>query len=181
MRDEEKSREQLISEIKLLRRRVSELEKKLVEITSPNTDRECGEFSSQLTGGALSGRETIMVVEDDDQVRSTVMSMIQLFGYNAVEAENAEAAFDILKEKGAEIDLMLTDIMMPGVSGGELVKMIQPLEKNLKIIFMSGFADSSIVPNDVFDVLESGASFIEKPFSAEDLAKKIRSELDAVK
>jgi two-component system, cell cycle sensor histidine kinase and response regulator CckA len=74
----------------------------------------------------------------------------------------------------------LTDIMMPGLSGRDLVERLQALKPQVKVLFMSGYADSELIPDDVFDVLDSGQNFLEKPFTPEVLAAKLRHVLDAV-
>ena len=124
---------------------------------------------------ALSGTETILLVEDEDVVREMASSVLNSYGYNVIEASyhvEAEEAFE--KHQGI-IDIMVTDVIMPQMSGKELAKKLLLSKPELKVLFMSGYTDGAIVHHGV---LEKGINFIQKPFMPDALAKKIRDVLD---
>lgn len=126
------------------------------------------------------GSETILLVEDDDHVRASVRRILEHYGYQVLEAYDAQAALGLVQQKAVNYDLVLTDIMMPGLSGGDLVERLQAIKPQVKVLFMSGYADGELIPDDVFDVLDSGKHFLEKPFKPEVLVAKIRQVLDTV-
>ena len=126
------------------------------------------------------GSETILLVEDDDHVRASVRRILEHYGYQVLEAYDAQSALGLVQQKAVNYDLVLTDIMMPGLSGGDLVERLQAIKPQVKVLFMSGYADGELIPDDVFDVLDSGKNFLEKPFKPEVLVAKIRQVLDAV-
>jgi two-component system cell cycle sensor histidine kinase/response regulator CckA len=120
------------------------------------------------------GSETILVVEDDLPLRELTVSMLQGAGYRVIEAGNAEAALDILNTSEREIDLLLSDVIMPGKSGVELLALAKAIRPNLRSLFVSGYTGDLIA-------LRGGvvpeASFLEKPFTRSALLKKVRSAL----
>ncbi len=123
----------------------------------------------------LSGSETVLIVEDDNSIRKFAQKSLQPHGYRVLAAENGEDALKISKEHGGTIDLMITDVVMPKMSGKETAERLQALHPQMKIIFMSGYTDDAIVHRGV---LEPGLNFLEKPFSPKDLARKVRELLD---
>jgi PAS domain S-box-containing protein len=125
---------------------------------------------------ASGGGETILLVEDEPLVRRLVTRLLQAEGYKVLAAQNGPEAIEMLRDKGGSIHLMLTDVVMPRMSGVDLARHLEPLYPDLRIIFMSGYADGSIGPLE--DSVALGR-FIEKPFSAADLARKVREVLDA--
>jgi PAS domain S-box-containing protein len=119
--------------------------------------------------------ETILMVEDNDEVRNLARNILQRYGYKVLEAENGEEALRISQQQQT-IHLMLTDVVMPGMSGRELAECIQSQRSEIKVLYMSGYTDSAIVHHGV---LTSGVNFIQKPFTPEKLTSKIREVLDA--
>jgi YesN/AraC family two-component response regulator len=99
-------------------------------------------------------------------------------GYRVLDAENGEDALEVSKEYEGSIDLMITDVVMPKMGGKEAADRLQPLYPQMKVIYMSGYTDNAIVRHGV---LEPGLNFLEKPFTPEDLARKVREALDAEK
>jgi PAS domain S-box-containing protein len=126
------------------------------------------------TVAALGGRETVLVVEDQAEVRAYAVAVLKAYGYRVVEAGNAGEALLLCERDGPRIDLVLTDVVMPNMSGRELAQRLGKLQLGIKVLFMSGYTDEVIVNNGV---LEEGAEFIQKPFSPEQLAGKIRAVL----
>jgi CheY-like chemotaxis protein len=119
------------------------------------------------------GSETILVVEDEPGLLKLVTSLLQNYGYSVLAARTPEEAIRIAERAGA-IDLLLTDVVMPQVSGPELARTLTAIRPGLKIVYMSGYAETGMFRNGLVD---AGAEFIQKPFSAQSLTMKIRSVL----
>jgi hypothetical protein len=123
---------------------------------------------------AIGGEQTVLVVEDQAEVRKYAAAALQAYGYRVIQAENAGAAL-LLCELGRErIDLVLTDVVMPNMSGRELADRLAKHWPGIKVLFMSGYTDDTIMQHGV---LEEGAMFIQKPFSPDQLAMKVREVL----
>lgn len=121
------------------------------------------------------GTETILTVEDDEILRNVVVKSLSRVGYRVLTAANGEEALRICLEHREPIHLLLTDMIMPGISGKALAGKAKELRPDLKVLFMSGYADSGIVENGV---LEKGTAFIQKPFTGRDLAVQVRKALE---
>jgi CheY-like chemotaxis protein len=121
-------------------------------------------------------RKTILLVEDEDVVRGMVAEALQLCGYTVLIAGDGAAALDISEEFAGEIKLMLTDVVMPQMSGRQLTEKISLQRPNMKVLYMSGYTDDAIVRHGV---LEEGTAFIGKPFSPDALVLKIGELLGA--
>ena len=124
--------------------------------------------------GPLSGAQTVLVVEDADALRELTRRLLQRQGYTVLVAANAEEALGLF-ERHAGIDVLLTDIVMPGASGPELTQQLMERRPSLKAIYMSGYTQDAIVQHGV---LNSGIAFLHKPFTAKALGWKIREVLD---
>jgi signal transduction histidine kinase/CheY-like chemotaxis protein len=129
-------------------------------------------FDSPLT---LRGNETILLVEDDDQVRAVTSGILQRNGYQVIEARNAGEAL-LQAETQQKIDLLLTDVVLPQMNGPELAKRLAPGRPAMKILCMSGYTDDSIVRHGV---LESTMAFLQKPITMATLTAKVREVLDS--
>ncbi|MFY9728188.1 MAG: response regulator [Bryobacteraceae bacterium] len=123
---------------------------------------------------AAGGKETVLVVEDQAEVRKYAVAVLKEYGYRVIPVENAGEALLRCEQEG--IDLVLTDVVMPHISGRELADRLKTLQPGIKVLFMSGYTDNIIGHHGV---LEEGAEFIEKPFSPEELARKVRTALGA--
>lgn len=123
----------------------------------------------------LRGTETIMVVDDEASIRHLVRDTLQPLGYNMIEASNGEDALETIRTLGVAVDLLLTDVIMPGMSGKELADTLKNLQSDVKLVFMSGYTDEIIAYEGV---LEPGTFFVYKPLIPSDLRKKIREILD---
>jgi len=123
----------------------------------------------------LGGSETVLVVEDNDSILNFAQKVLRQYGYRVLTAKNGEDALRIGKEYEEPIDLLLTDVVMPTMSGKETAEGLQPLYPQMKVIYMSGYTDDAIVH---LGVLEPGLNFLQKPFSTEALAVKVREVLD---
>jgi PAS domain S-box-containing protein len=125
--------------------------------------------------GEISGSETVLIVEDDDALRNITKKMLQKYGYNILEAENGEKALNIGETHEGPIHLLLTDVVMPVMSGSDLSEKLQSIRPETRVIYMSGYTDNAIVHHGI---LKQKINFIEKPFSPESLSKKVRQVLD---
>ncbi len=125
--------------------------------------------------GEVDGSETVLIVEDDDSLRNLARKTLRNYGYKVLEAENGKDALRISKEHERPIDLMITDVVMPKMSGKETAERMQSLYPQMKVIYMSGYTDDAIARHRV---LEPGLNFLEKPFSPKVLARKVRNVLD---
>jgi two-component system, cell cycle sensor histidine kinase and response regulator CckA len=121
------------------------------------------------------GTETILLVEDEESIREFVTSILDEFGYKVIEASNGIQAFEIAEKGEKFIDLLLSDIRMPLMSGPELAVKVRNLYPDIKVLFVSGHTDNDIIRQDIAD---SKASFLQKPFSYEGLINKVRAVLD---
>jgi CheY-like chemotaxis protein len=119
--------------------------------------------------------ETILLVEDEAIVREPARRLLSRHGYVVLDGANAEEALVIVREHPGQIDLLLTDVIMPGLSGKDLSVEVIALRPATKILFMSGYSHDVIVHQGV---LEEGVSLIEKPFSSDDLLRRVRDLLD---
>jgi PAS domain S-box-containing protein len=124
----------------------------------------------------LAGDETVLLVEDETMVREMATEILEECGYAVLQAKDGAEALLLAHQHKAQIHLMLTDVVMPRMSGRELAEELTPLRPNIKILYMSGYTDDAIVHHGV---LEEGTAFIGKPFSMEALARKVRETLDA--
>ena len=124
----------------------------------------------------LRGSETILLVEDDDQVRAVAQGILRKSGYHVIEARNAgEALLHSERHPGA-IHLLLSDVVMPQMSGPELAKRLASVRPDMKVLCMSGYTDDSIVRHGV---LEAHFAYLQKPITPEALTRKVREVLDA--
>jgi two-component system cell cycle sensor histidine kinase/response regulator CckA len=121
------------------------------------------------------GSETVLIIEDDDLLRNFAQKALQSYGYRVLAAEDGEDSLRVCKEHDGQIDLMITDVVMPKMGGREAAKQLQPFYPQMKVIYMSGYTDNAIVHHGV---LESGLNFLEKPFTPKGLARKAREVLD---
>jgi two-component system cell cycle sensor histidine kinase/response regulator CckA len=121
------------------------------------------------------GTETVLLVEDNPEVRALVCAILRRYGYHVLEATTAGDALLICEQYQDRIHLLLTDVVMPRMSGRELWERLAPLRPTTRVIFMSGYTDDAIVRHGV---LSSGVSFIQKPLTPEPLVAKVRQVLD---
>jgi len=121
------------------------------------------------------GRGSVLLVEDEDAVREMTTAMLKRVGYRVFAAETPSTAFSYLQENGNHIEILITDVVMPEMSGKDLAIKVQALRPDIKVLFISGY------PADVIahrGVLEKGVNFIQKPFTTEDLCHRVHEMLD---
>ncbi|MFZ5469231.1 MAG: ATP-binding protein [Myxococcota bacterium] len=122
------------------------------------------------------GSETILLVEDEEQVRVLVRNVLKRAGYTVLEAWNGAAALELCEQHPGPIHLVLTDVVMPEMSGRQLVEKVSALRSEAKVLYMSGYTDDTVLHHGVLE----GVPFIQKPITPSALTKKIRSVLGAV-
>jgi PAS domain S-box-containing protein len=121
------------------------------------------------------GNETILLVEDEDPVREVTALLLESLGYRVLQVSSAEEALNLVHSQRAKFDLLLTDVIMPGMSGRELAEAFRRSDPDLKVLFQSGHTDDIAVRNGI---LNAEVAFLQKPFSIDALAKKVREVFD---
>jgi two-component system cell cycle sensor histidine kinase/response regulator CckA len=133
---------------------------------------ETPEPEDSNTAGAV----TILLVEDEDAVRVLTRRILMRAGYTVLAARNADEALATSQAHPGAIDLLLTDVIMPGASGARLAGVLQPIRPEMDVLFMSGYAEDTMVRQGV---LTPGVAYLQKPFTPTSLARKVREVLDA--
>jgi two-component system, cell cycle sensor histidine kinase and response regulator CckA len=147
-----------------------------VRIYLPLAKRKLEREAEQAFAGPLTGAETILLVEDETRVRKLIVDVLEGRGYTVLEATRGEEALRLLNAHGGPIDLALVDVVMPEMSGPDLMRQIEPLRPGMRVLYISGYTDEAIVHHGIS---ESGAAFLQKPFLPDALARKVRQVLDA--
>ncbi len=123
----------------------------------------------------LQGTETILLVEDEDGVRALASRVLQMRGYRVLVARDSEDAIHISDEDPGRIQLMVTDVVMPGMNGRDLARHLAAKRPNMKVLYLSGYTESAVFRHGV---LEPETAFLQKPFAPEELVRKVREVLD---
>jgi len=143
----------------------------------PDSEQGTLDISAQLVeklSETVRGTETILLVEDDESVRRLVHEVLESFGYRLLDAANGIEALLICEHSAEPIHLLVTDIVMPRMSGREVASRLAALRPEIKVLFMSGYTDEAIHHG----MLDADPTFIQKPFAPEALARKVRDVLD---
>jgi DNA-binding NtrC family response regulator len=119
---------------------------------------------------AATDKRTILIVDDEPEVRKLVGAMVSRHGFDVISADSGEAAIQEYQKHGAPIDLLLTDVVAPGMSGPMLADKLAEKQPGLKVLFMSGYDNTSVVQRYV---VERGYDLLHKPFTAEELVTKV--------
>ncbi|MBX2831411.1 MAG: response regulator [Rhodospirillales bacterium] len=141
------------------------------------TEKELAEtqaVAEELPSRDLTGTGAILLVEDEDAVRTFGARALRSKGYDVLEANNGENALEVLNNTDKTIDLVISDVVMPGIDGPSLIRMLREQKPELKVIFISGYAEDTY--RDELDE-ENGVHFLPKPFSLKDLATKVKEVL----
>jgi len=122
------------------------------------------------------GAETVLLVEDDPSLRELAATLLRAQGYQVLPAADGPAALALCEARGGEINLLLTDLVMPGMSGRELAEAVAARWAEIPVLYVSGYTDDAVVRHGL---LTSGIAFLQKPFTPAQLATRVRQVLDA--
>jgi len=123
----------------------------------------------------LKGSETILLVDDEDMIIDVGQDILKLFGYNVLTAKDGKEAIQAYKKNQDKIDMVILDMIMPGMNGGEVYNKLKEINPGIKVLLSSGYS----INGQASEILERGCSgFIQKPFNMTDLSKIIREILD---
>ena len=124
----------------------------------------------------MGGCETVLLVEDEESVRELVRVTLASRGYHVLEAEDGDCGLRIAGEYKETIDILITDVVMPGIGGRELAKKLVALRPGISVLFLSGYTEDAVVTQGA---LGPANAFLQKPFTLQSLAKKVREVLRA--
>jgi two-component system cell cycle sensor histidine kinase/response regulator CckA len=142
----------------------------------PCVPEAASETADPAVSDAPHGDETVLVVEDQDEVRALVAEALSEYGYRVIQAQDGECAVALCEARRDRIDLIVTDVVMPRMSGRQLAERLAVARPETKVLFMSGYTESAVAQHGVLD---AGIAFLPKPFTPDDLARKVREVLDA--
>jgi PAS domain S-box-containing protein len=146
------------------------------KIYLPCVGKTCASQRSQSQPqNAVAGTETLLLVEDEKAVRRASAEFLRLQGYRVLEANDGIDALAVAKDHSSAIDLVVTDVVMPNMSGGELAEKLKQVAPAIKFLFVSGYAGKTVLDHNVLDLQ---TNFLQKPYSLKELAGKIRAALD---
>jgi CheY-like chemotaxis protein len=146
------------------------------KIYFPRVEGPPEEFETLGQRAALArGTETVLLVEDEAEVRKLVREILEMNGYKVLEVDRGSKAIEIGERCEEPIHLMITDVVMPGMSGRELAQRLAPVRPQMRVLYMSGYTENAIVHHGVLD---EETAFIQKPFTPAALALKVRQVLD---
>jgi CheY-like chemotaxis protein len=120
------------------------------------------------------GSNTLLLVEDEAGIRELTSELLAAWGYEVLVARNGVEALEISGKHRGMIDLMVTDVVMPHMNGRDLAERVRQMRPEIKVIYMSGYTDNLVLQGGM---VEEGSDFIQKPFSADTLAKRVRAAL----
>jgi CheY-like chemotaxis protein len=148
------------------------------KIYLPQIDAEVGADGAPAVVSIIKrGSETVLLVEDEDMVRNLATELLKENGYNVMGASGGEEAIRLCRNHKEPIHLLITDVVMPKMSGKDVARSLQMVHPETRVLFMSGYTDEAIVHHGIID---SHIAFIQKPFSEPALMQKVRDVLDAV-
>jgi PAS domain S-box-containing protein len=144
------------------------------QIYLPQVEGTAEKHATPAPDPALGGTETVLLVEDEESVRQLVRDTLAAKGYQVLEAESGEAGLAEAARYQGTISLVITDVVMPGMSGRELVKQLAQSRPDARVLYLSGYTEDAIVSDGS---IESGTAFLQKPFSLQSLSRKVREVL----
>mgnify|MGYP001325954277 CR=1 FL=1 len=145
-----------------------------LQIFLPRVEGIAEKQAAPVPPTALGGTETVLLVEDEESVRQLVRETLAAKGYRVMEAENGETGIAAAGQHQGEIDLVITDVVMPGMGGRELVKQLSQTRPRTKVLYLSGYTADAIGSEGSID---GGAAFLQKPFTLQSLSRKVREVL----
>jgi PAS domain S-box-containing protein len=137
----------------------------------PCVDQDADIDEAAAASADYRGSETVLLVEDEDMVRQIANEILIMNGYRVLQASHGNEALDVSLQHKGVIDLMVTDVVMPAMSGPELARRLAFTRPEMRVLYMSGYTDDAIVPHGV---LQDRAAFLQKPFTAEVFSRKLR-------
>ncbi|MFZ0733256.1 MAG: PAS domain S-box protein [Candidatus Sulfotelmatobacter sp.] len=144
------------------------------QIYLPQVEGDVETSAAPVPDAASGGNETILLVEDEESVRQLVRDTLSAKGYEVLEADSGEAGLAAADAHKGKVDLVITDVVMPGMSGRDLVKNLAKIRPETKVLYLSGYTEDAIVSDGS---IESGTAFLQKPFSLQSLSRKVREVL----
>jgi len=146
------------------------------KIYLPRVSDAADSWQRAATGSVMPrGSETILVVEDENSVKKMVREILTKLGYTVLVAGEGHSALELCSAHPRPIQLMVTDVVMPGIAGPDLARAVKILRPETKVIFMSGYTENSMLAHEL---IEPEANFLQKPFTPEEFARKVREVLD---
>lgn len=146
------------------------------KIYLPRVEEAAEEAATQAQDETdTAGTETVLIVEDDELVRELAVSVLRKAGYNVLSAGNGVEALELVSKVDGKIDLVVSDVIMPGISGGGMVERLLAINKDLRVVFMSGYTSRGLLAQSV---LPENIPFIQKPFTASTFLRVVRNALD---
>ena len=145
------------------------------KIYLPRADEPTAPHEPLKAPTSVTGTETILSVEDEEPVRTITRKMLEKRGYRVFSAATGQEALRIVEEHPGSISLLITDVIMPAMSGRVLAEQLQQIQPELQVLYVSGYTDEAIMQHGV---LAEGVNFLQKPFTGEALARKVRQVLD---
>jgi PAS domain S-box-containing protein len=145
-----------------------------VKIYLPRAAEETALTEAPAPASAPSGAGTILLVEDDAMVREFTTQLLKTLGYSVLAADSPAHALSLCQREDTPIDLLMTDVVMPGMNGKELMRKVEAIRPGIRVLFMSGYTANVIAHHGVLD---KGIRFIQKPFTLDDLARKVREAM----
>ncbi len=142
----------------------------------PRVEETADILVPERRGPVQGGSETVLVVEDEPVVRRLVCDILEGLGYTVLEAGQGDEALEVCRRHQGPVSLLVTDVVMPGMSGNELAQRLVESLPRLKVLFLSGYTSNTIVHHGI---LQEGVAFLQKPFTPEALAREVREILDA--
>jgi CheY-like chemotaxis protein len=143
------------------------------DVSFPSVATTAVVSSNPVTQTPRGGKETILVVEDEPALRALAVRVLTELGYQVLACEGGPAALELASDASIHIDLLFTDMIMPGMSGRDLAARLVDERRSLKVLFTSGFTSEVLQADDAGDV-----AFLRKPYIPSDLARRVRSVLD---
>ncbi|MFN2387385.1 MAG: response regulator [Thermoanaerobaculia bacterium] len=146
------------------------------KIFLPRSAYEPAADSDLEWAGPARGSETVLLVEDEPAVQAVVLKILARYGYKALVASTPEQALQVRSEYPGTIDLLLSDVVLPQMSGREVATAVARRRPGIRVLYISGYTDDAIVQHGI---LEPGTAFLQKPFTPHALSRKVREVLDA--
>jgi PAS domain S-box-containing protein len=144
------------------------------QIYLPRVAEAAEHHAAPALRAAAGGSETVLLVEDEASVRELVRDTLAGKGYRVIEAENGDAGLIVAANHDGSIDLVITDVVMPGMGGREMVKRVTQTRPAIKVLYLSGYTEDTVVSEEI---TQSGTAFLQKPFTLQHLTRKVREVL----